>query len=91
MNLVIDELRLDELYDTSTTMDPQDPALTITVGGKTFTTDRQVDARTHATFPNKYSFPITMDYYDNPASVVSDMIEGISISLIELFLMRRLK
>jgi hypothetical protein len=74
MNLIIDDLHIDDLYDTGSMTDPQDPALTITVAGKSYTTERQVDARTQAHFPNKYSFPLTMDYYDNPASLVSNII-----------------
>ena len=71
MNLVIDELHIEDVYDTGSMTDPQDPALTITVAGKSFSTERQVDARTQAHFPNKFSFPLTMDYYDNATSVVS--------------------
>lgn len=75
MNLVIDDLHINDVYDTGSMTDPQDPALTITVAGKSFTTERQVDARTQAHFPNKFIFPITMDFYDNPASMVREFID----------------
>ena len=70
MNLIISELRVEDLKDTGTMMDPQDPAMTITVAGKSCSTERQVDARVQATFPNKFTFPLTMEYYDNPSSMV---------------------
>ena len=71
MNLQVYDLHINDVQDTGSSMDPQDPALTITVAGKSFSTERQVDARTQAHFPNKFNFPLTMDYYDNPSSVVS--------------------
>ena len=79
----IDNLRVSDLFDTGTFLDPQDPSLTITLGNKSFKTARsnnihsthiavslvlfqylpmifdgyrQCDAKTKASFPEKFDY-----------------------------------
>ena len=61
MRLYLSEMRASSLVDTGTFMDPQDPALYIRVGhNQTFSTERQKDAKTEATFTGE-AFDVEID------------------------------
>ena len=50
MSLHVDNLSCEDLIDTGSTRDPQDPAMSLSIGKLTYSTSRSVDSRTAAVF-----------------------------------------
>eukprot|EP01035_Chromulina_nebulosa_P026038 gene26038-34035_t len=52
----VENLRVSDLVNTGTLADHQDPSLTITLDGRSFQTERKVDAGVEASFDEKFQF-----------------------------------
>jgi len=65
LKLTIDNLQVKDLVDTGSTSDPQDPAIEITIGKKSFYTERKVDAIKEASFPEVFIIELTEKEYIN--------------------------
>eukprot|EP01031_Cornospumella_fuschlensis_P026043 gene26043-31445_t len=64
MILTVDQLQVDELIDTGSFTDAQDPALTIKIGKDSKTTERKVDAKTKASFGESFIFIFSKQEFD---------------------------